>query len=59
VVLGVDDILFFLSFAVHSVGVSFCLVRILMHIDDLRDTPEKRPGSWYIRIETDNPIGRY
>lgn len=23
----------------------FCLVRILMHIDDLRDTPERRPDS--------------
>jgi hypothetical protein len=34
----------------------FCLVRILMHIDDLRDTPERRPVSWYTRIETDVPI---
>ena len=49
---------FFLAFDVHSVGVCFCLVRILMHIDDLRDTPERRPGSWYTRIENDIPIER-
>jgi hypothetical protein len=54
-VLDDDDIHFL---AVHSVGVCFCLVRFLMHIDDLRDTPERRPVSWYTRIETDIPIER-
>jgi hypothetical protein len=49
---------FFLLLLFIASAFVFCLVRIIMHIDDLRDTPERRPDSWYTRIETDIPIER-